>query len=184
MSDRYNYYKILGLEPGSPISEIKKKYKLLALKYHPDKTNGEAKKSNKFIKINEAYEFLSNPENKKKYDTPNFGISETKMRDIYSDKFNEMIKKFTKLFEDNMKTLHNFDTSFSTNETRRNKNGNKYVQHQRTVEHLNNNGKKNTIITDIVNNNGNIERTITKIDPDGKKDVKKINSNDVKRITN
>ena len=64
-----DYYKILGLNKNATQSEIKKAYRKLARKYHPDvnPNNDEAEK--KFKQINEANEVLSNPENRKKYDT-------------------------------------------------------------------------------------------------------------------
>lgn len=63
-----DYYKILGIEKNSTESDIKKAYRKLARKYHPDinPNNNEAEK--KFKEINEANEVLSNTENRKKYD--------------------------------------------------------------------------------------------------------------------
>ncbi|MCP3921541.1 MAG: J domain-containing protein [Desulfobacterales bacterium] len=64
-----DYYKILGLEKGASDSEIKKKYRKLAMKYHPDKTKGNKSLEEKFKKISEAYAVLSDPEKRKEYDT-------------------------------------------------------------------------------------------------------------------
>jgi len=63
-----DYYKILGLEKTASADEIKKAYRKLARKFHPDLNpdNEEAKK--KFQQINEAHEVLSDPEKRKKYD--------------------------------------------------------------------------------------------------------------------
>lgn len=66
--DFIDYYKVLGISKSATDKDIKKAYRKLARKYHPDlnKDNEEAKK--KFQQINEANEVLSDPENRKKYD--------------------------------------------------------------------------------------------------------------------
>lgn len=63
-----DYYKILGVDRGASIEEIKKAYKKLALKHHPDKNPGDKQAEEKFKEINEAHSVLSDPEKKKKYD--------------------------------------------------------------------------------------------------------------------
>src|SRR6059058_789061 len=63
-----DYYKILGLEKKASQEEIKKAYRKLALKYHPDKNAGDKKAEEKFKEINEANEVLGNAEKRKKYD--------------------------------------------------------------------------------------------------------------------
>jgi len=64
-----NYYKILEIEDQScSQEEIKKKYRKLSLKYHPDKTNGNKLFEEKFKDISEAYEVLSNEDSRKIYD--------------------------------------------------------------------------------------------------------------------
>lgn len=62
-----NYYKILEIEFGADIPSVKKAYRRLALKYHPDK-NKAANASTKFIEITEAYEVLNNDFKKNQYD--------------------------------------------------------------------------------------------------------------------
>jgi curved DNA-binding protein len=64
-----DYYKILGVNRDAPQDEIKKQYRKLALKYHPDKTNGNKQAEEKFKEINEAYEVLGDADKRKKYDT-------------------------------------------------------------------------------------------------------------------
>ncbi len=63
-----DYYKILGVLKNASQDEIKKAYRKLALKYHPDKTNGDKKAEERFKEIGEAYEVLKDPEKRKKYD--------------------------------------------------------------------------------------------------------------------
>ena len=63
-----DYYKILGVEKTASLAQIKKAYRKLALKYHPDKNEEKAKAKEKFLKIKEAYEVLKDPEKRKKYD--------------------------------------------------------------------------------------------------------------------
>ncbi len=63
-----DYYKILGVGRNASQDEIKKAYRKLAVKYHPDKTEGDKKAENKFKEISEAYEVLKDPAKRKKYD--------------------------------------------------------------------------------------------------------------------
>jgi len=63
-----DYYKILGVDKSATIDEIKKAYRKLAVKYHPDKNPGNKVAEEKFKELSEANEVLSNPEKRKKYD--------------------------------------------------------------------------------------------------------------------
>ena len=63
-----DFYKILGVEKTATAQEIKKAYRKLALKYHPDHNNGDKEAEEKFKKVSEAYEVLSNDEKRAKYD--------------------------------------------------------------------------------------------------------------------
>ena len=63
-----DYYKDLGIGKSAAPAEIKKAYRTLANKYHPDKTNGDHAAEEKFKAVNEANEVLSDPVKRKKYD--------------------------------------------------------------------------------------------------------------------
>lgn len=63
-----DYYKVLGVNKTATEAEIKKAYRKLARKYHPDVNPNDKEAEKKFKEINEANEVLSHPENRKKYD--------------------------------------------------------------------------------------------------------------------
>jgi curved DNA-binding protein len=63
-----DYYKTLGVSRGASQEEIKKKYRKMAAKFHPDKNPGNKRAENKFKEIGEAYEVLKDPEKRKLYD--------------------------------------------------------------------------------------------------------------------
>ncbi|MGR6833867.1 DnaJ C-terminal domain-containing protein [Aliivibrio wodanis] len=67
MSKR-DYYEVLGVSKSSTEKEIKKAYKRLAMKYHPDKNPGDAQAADKFKEIKEAYEILTDADKRGQYD--------------------------------------------------------------------------------------------------------------------
>ena len=63
-----DYYEVLGVDRGASADEIKKAYRKAALKYHPDKNPGDKEAEEKFKEAAEAYDVLSNPDKKARYD--------------------------------------------------------------------------------------------------------------------
>jgi DnaJ-class molecular chaperone len=63
-----NYYEILGVSPDASQAEIKKSFRNLALQHHPDKNKNSEESKQKFMKIIEAYEVLSDEQTRKNYD--------------------------------------------------------------------------------------------------------------------
>ena len=64
----YNFYSILGVSPNASAKEVKGAYKQLALKYHPDRNPGNARAEELFKLVNAAYQTLSNPAKRARYD--------------------------------------------------------------------------------------------------------------------
>lgn len=115
MSD--DYYQLLGLDKTCSDNDIKKAYRKLAVKYHPDKCKGIDKEKNTllFQKITEAYEILSNPKKKQMYDK--FGknafsqgdMSEVNPFDIFNNIFNSggfQMNDMSDFQEFNMREFH------------------------------------------------------------------------------
>ena len=91
------YYKILGVDKKASAAEIKKAYRKMAMKYHPDHTKGDKTAETKFKEISEAYAVLSDPEKRKQYDT--YGSADFQQRYSQEDIFrnfdvNEILREF------------------------------------------------------------------------------------------
>ena len=80
MAEKRDYYEVLGVSKGASDDEIKKAFRKMSKKYHPDLNPNNKEAEKKFKEVNEAYQVLSDPEKKSKYDQfghagvdPNFG---------------------------------------------------------------------------------------------------------------
>ena len=69
-----DYYEVLGVSKNATPEELKKAYRKLALQYHPDRNPGDKEAEEKFKEAAEAYDVLSNPDKKARYDQ--FGPAE------------------------------------------------------------------------------------------------------------
>ncbi len=91
-----DYYKILGIKKNASDDEIKKAYRKLAMKYHPDHTRGDKKAEEQFKKISEAYAVLSDKEKRQQYDT--FGQTGFQQKFSQEDIFKDF--DFSRIFDD------------------------------------------------------------------------------------
>ena len=162
MTDSKGYYKILGLEKNCSNKDIKKKYRKLALQYHPDKNPNNKEAEEKFKQISEAYHILSDSKKRADYDrvSPNHSFQFTPKQNF--DPFS-IFKNFQQ---------NNSNTNISVN-----MNGNMFTQ---STFKINNNkqfctkfscstqtlfkdGKKHVIT--IENRNGKVTKKIMIFDP-------------------
>ena len=69
-----NYYEVLNVSTNASLSDIKKSFRILALRYHPDKNKNSEESKRTFMELVEAYEVLSDEGSRRNYDSTNFGV--------------------------------------------------------------------------------------------------------------
>lgn len=112
---KQNFYEVLGVQSTATQEEIKKAYKALVLKYHPDKNQGSKEAEDKMKLINEAYQTLSDPGKREKYDNPSVPGEDF---DGFDRDFimQAMMKKMKEAFENAIQFVHILEPiSFSEN---------------------------------------------------------------------
>lgn len=98
-TNRKDYYRILGVSRDATPEEIKKKYRQLALKYHPDRNPGNKEAEERFKEAAEAYEVLRDPEKRRLYDLYGHeGVSSTGFTGFHD--FSDIFRSFSDIFED------------------------------------------------------------------------------------
>ena len=108
-----DYYEVLGIQVSAPSDEIKKVYRKLAMKFHPDRNPGDKEAEEKFKQATEAYEVLSDSKKRQIYDA--YGFEGLKSRGYQGPDFEDVFSSFGDIFGDIF--------GFGRGETRRSKQG-------------------------------------------------------------
>ena len=83
MAEKRDYYEVLGVSKDASADDIKKAYRKLALKYHPDRNPGDKEAEEKFKEAAEAYDVLSDETKRRRYDQFGFSV-------IFSETYSEV----------------------------------------------------------------------------------------------
>ena len=121
-----DYYKILEVSENADILKIKKQYRKLAMKYHPDRNAGDKRAVKKFREITEAYEVLSNGEKRKEYDykreNENNHTKKKNDKENFKNKYSENNFSFGKEFFKSAAEMKGmFENSFGLDKMGKNK---------------------------------------------------------------
>ncbi len=155
MSKR-DYYEILGVSKNASEDELKKAYRQLALKYHPDRNPGNKESEDKFKEAAEAYEVLSNSEKRSKYDRfGHAGVGGASGTNGYSMDMNDIFQHFGDIFGGGFGSP--FDSMFGGGGQRRgrrvNRGSNLRVKVKLTLEEIANGVKKKIKVNKYVSCN-------------------------------
>ena len=110
-----DYYKILGVSETSSKDEIKKAFRSLAKKYHPDRNGNDENAIKKFQEVNEAYEVLSNEDSKKSYDEKKTNFKNAHKKKNENSKNNKTDNDFsekTRSKKESMEDLNQYFANF------------------------------------------------------------------------
>ena len=121
-----DYYKILEVSENADILKIKKQYRKLAMKYHPDRNAGDERAAKKFREITESYEVLSNEEKRKEYDykreNENNHTKKKNDKENFKNKYSENNFSFGKEFFKSAAEMKGmFENSFGLDKMGKNK---------------------------------------------------------------
>ena len=134
-----DYYNILGVDKNATDDQIKKSYRKLSLKYHPDRNPGNKEAEEKFKEISEAYSILSDPQKRQQYDT--YGT-------VDPNAFNHMNMNAEEIFATFMKMHQGFGSWFDDEPQERSYKGqDKILRINVTMEEVYNNVTKNITYT-------------------------------------
>ncbi|BBA85281.1 chaperone protein DnaJ [endosymbiont of Sipalinus gigas] len=115
---KLDYYQVLGISKDSSDQEIKKAYKRLAIKFHPDHNQGDIKSEEKFKEVKEAYEILIDPKKRSIYDKYGYYESDTSSgysKDRYNNNFySKSESSFNDIFSDIFSDIFNDNRKNST----------------------------------------------------------------------
>lgn len=110
-----DYYEILGVSETSSKDDIKKAFRSLAKKYHPDRNGNDENAIKKFQEVNEAYEVLSNEDSKKSYDEKKANFKNAHKRKNENSKNNKTDNDFsekTRSKKESMEDLNQYFANF------------------------------------------------------------------------
>lgn len=108
-----DYYKILNVSMNANNDEIKKAFRALAKKYHPDRNPDDKDALTKFQEVNEAYEVLSNEESRKKYDQ-NISGFKSRNNDREANNKNNKSSSDNKKYQDKSESMENLNKYFES----------------------------------------------------------------------
>ena len=95
-ADDEDYYRILGVDRNASQEDVKKAYRKMALKYHPDRNPGDKSAEQSFKRAAEAYEILGDPDKRKRYDT--YGREGIKGFETHFTSFDDIFEHFSDVF--------------------------------------------------------------------------------------
>ena len=113
-----DYYQVLGIQREADEIEVKKAYRRLAHKYHPDKNSGDKESEGKFRDITEAYEVLNNSEKRLQYDNFRDSIHRNREDHLLRDDIPYGISQFDNFFYDFFKGFYGIETYYRKNAQR------------------------------------------------------------------